>query len=193
MPSYSLGLTGQSFDFNLPSGNTCRMNHADLPKLIAAGVVDSIDQLTSLVQTEHVDRVKKGKKNRHVQPPPGAMPEQARVALELMRDPKRWGTLEGVVNAVVVQCVEEPRVLPALAPGTERSPQDAAALMAGTAFAVDNVSLIDRMAIFAEAMAPILQGQEAMKPFRDGGEAGLAGVADVEDVQPPAERNAGDQ
>jgi hypothetical protein len=44
------------------------MKHADLVSLIAAGAVDSIDQLTAMVQTEHVDRVKKGKKTRHLSP-----------------------------------------------------------------------------------------------------------------------------
>lgn len=195
MPSYGLGRAGSAsaFDFEVPSGNICRIKHADLESLIAAGVVDSLDELTSLVQTDHVDRVKKGKKTRHLKQPgtdnaiAGLAPE-ARAALEVMKDPKRWAALQKVVNSVVVQCVLEPKVIadPADKLKDLVDPGD------GVMF-VSDVSLMDRMAIFAEAMTPIMAGQAAMKPFRDGPTAGVADVADVEDVQPGAERNAGDQ
>lgn len=200
MPSYGLGRAGGAFDLKVPSGNTCRMKHADLEALIAAGVVDSLDELTSLVQTDHVDRVKKGKKTRHLQPKqPGTdsaisgLAPEARAALDIMKDPKRWTALQKVINAVVVQCVLEPKVLPELQDGQEYTVHEAAMLMTGTAMAVQDVSLMDRMAIFSEAMEPIMQGQAAMQPFRGESSTVVADLADVENVQPDAERNAGDQ
>jgi hypothetical protein len=195
MPSYGLGTTEQeAFDFDLPSGNTCQMKHADLVSLIAAGAVDSIDQLTAMVQTEHVDRVKKGKKTRHLSPQgapalvPGAealgpLPPEARQALELMKDKKRWSKIEELVDAVVVQCVLQPKVLP--------TPVGARHVVDGTVY-VDQVSAIDKFAIFSEAMRPIMVGQAAMAPFRAEPAAPVAGVGHDEDVRQPAEPSAGD-
>jgi hypothetical protein len=198
MPSYGLGLTGTGYDHELPSGNTCRMKDADLPALIASGVVDSVDELTSLVQTDHVDRVKKGKKTRHLQPAPGAkgglnLPPEQQAVLDIMKDKKRWGTLERVINAVVAECVLEPKVLPPPPEGQDYAPHQQAGIMAGTMTTVQQVALMDRFSIFARAMAPVMAGQAAMKPFRDGRETPVAGVATGEDVQPAAERDAGDR
>lgn len=198
MPSYGIGLAEEAYDFQLPSGNVCRMKDADLQTLIQGGIVDSVDQLTSLVQTEHVDRVKKGKKTRHLQPPPGASgvlgdlgPEQ-RLVLEIMKDKKRWAVLENVINAVVVECVLEPRVLPIPVAEMAAAHGDYVRPAAGHGKVyVDGVALMDRFAVFSRAMAPIMTGQAAMKPFRDGSEETVAGVADGEDVQPTPERDAG--
>jgi len=198
MPSYGLGLEEEAYDFELPSGNVCRMKDANLQALVRGGVVDSVDQLTSLVQTEHVDRVKKGKKARHAQPAPGTgslagLAVEQRLVLEIMKDKKRWAVLEGVINAVVVECVVEPKVLPvpeaemAVAHGEYVRP----AAGHNKAY-VDNVSLMDRFAIFTRAMTPILTGQAAMTPFREGSGEDVAVVGDGEDVQPSPERSASD-
>lgn len=200
MPSYGLGLTGSSYDHELPSGNTCRMKDADLPALIASGVVDSVDELTSLVQTEHVDRVKKGKKTRHLQPAPGAkggvgsLPPEQQAVLDIMKDKKRWGTLQRVINAVVVECVLEPKVLPAPEAEMAVAHGEYVRPAAGhNKVYVDNVALMDRFSIFAKAMGPLMAGQAVMKPFRDGREEAVANLAAGEDVQPAAERDAGDR
>lgn len=52
---YGLGLTTKSFDLDLPSGNVCRAIRPGAQGLIKAGLLDSMDQLTSLVQSEHID------------------------------------------------------------------------------------------------------------------------------------------
>lgn len=198
MPSYGLGLTGSGYDHDLPSGNVCRMKDADLQALITSGVVDSVDELTSLVQTDHVDRVKKGKKTRHLQPAPGSkaigsLPPEQQAVLDIMKDKKRWATLERVINAVVAECVLEPKVLPAPEEGQDYTPHQKAMIMAKSVVAVNDVALMDRFSIFAKAMAPVMAGQAAMKPFRDGRETPVANVAVGEDVQPAAERDAGDR
>lgn len=205
MPSnsqYSLGTTSAAFDFDVPSGATCRMKFVDIQDLIAAGVVDSVDQLTALVQTEHVDRVKKGKKSRNLAPAPGAagastlsgLAPEARQVLEIMRDKSRWHKLETLVNSVVVQCVIAPHVLPI--PEQELSgggvPEGYQRPEAGTGkLYVDEVALVDRLAVFAEAMKPLLQGQATMQPFRQGPQTPLAGLADEPGVPDATQPSAG--
>lgn len=54
-PSYGLGLTTKSFELDLPSGNTCLAIRPGAQGLIKHGLLDSMDQLTGLVQTEHID------------------------------------------------------------------------------------------------------------------------------------------
>ena len=47
-------------DLEVPSGELCQVRRPGVAGLIAAGLLDSMDTLTSLVQSEHVDRVEKG-------------------------------------------------------------------------------------------------------------------------------------
>lgn len=54
-PGYGLGLANKGFDLELPSGNTCLAIRPGAQGLIKAGLLDSLDQLTSLVQTDLID------------------------------------------------------------------------------------------------------------------------------------------
>lgn len=58
--SYSLGKKGSAsdaeFDLVVPSGALCRVKRPGPMGLIKMGLLDSLDSLTSLVQTEHFDR-----------------------------------------------------------------------------------------------------------------------------------------
>lgn len=42
-------------DVELPSGNICQARRPGVQGLIGAGLLDSLDELTALVQTEHID------------------------------------------------------------------------------------------------------------------------------------------
>lgn len=48
-------------DLTVPSGALCQVKRPGIPGLIKAGVLDSLDALTGIVQTDHLDRVKEGK------------------------------------------------------------------------------------------------------------------------------------
>lgn len=55
---YTLGskiVEGGFHDLELPSGATCQARRPGVQGLIAAGLLDSFDDLTALVQTEHVE------------------------------------------------------------------------------------------------------------------------------------------
>jgi len=60
---YTLGTKGGSdslFDLTVPSGATCQVRRPGVHGLIKAGILDSMDSLTALVQTEHIDRANVG-------------------------------------------------------------------------------------------------------------------------------------
>lgn len=48
-------------DLDVPSGQLCQVRVPGVVGLVKAGVLDSLDSLTGLIQTEHIDRVKNGK------------------------------------------------------------------------------------------------------------------------------------
>jgi hypothetical protein len=48
-------------DLPVPSGALCQVRRPGIPGLIKAGVLDSLDSLTGIVQTDHLERVKEGK------------------------------------------------------------------------------------------------------------------------------------
>lgn len=58
MPSqsnYTLGQKKELHELTLPSGATCQAKRPGVQGLIAAGLLDSFDQLTALVQNEHIE------------------------------------------------------------------------------------------------------------------------------------------
>lgn len=52
---YGLGLANKPMELELPSGNTCLAIRPGPQGLIKMGLLDSLDQLTGLVQREHID------------------------------------------------------------------------------------------------------------------------------------------
>lgn len=47
-------------DLEVPSGQLCQVRRPGITGLVKAGVLDSIDSLSAIVQTDHIDRVEKG-------------------------------------------------------------------------------------------------------------------------------------
>lgn len=54
-PTYGIGLANKPMELDLPSGNTCLAIRPGAQGLIKEGLLDSLDQLTALVQKEHID------------------------------------------------------------------------------------------------------------------------------------------
>jgi hypothetical protein len=48
-------------DLECPSGQRCQVRRPGITGLVKAGVLDSIDSLSAIVKTEHIDRVEQGK------------------------------------------------------------------------------------------------------------------------------------
>lgn len=50
-----------TIDLTCPSGQLCLVRRPGVTGLIRAGILDSLDALTGIVQTDHIERVKSGK------------------------------------------------------------------------------------------------------------------------------------
>jgi hypothetical protein len=55
------GAAELTIDLPMPSGALCQVRRPGIPGLIKAGILDSLDALTGIVQTDHIERVKEGK------------------------------------------------------------------------------------------------------------------------------------
>lgn len=95
-PTYGLGLNNKSFELDLPSGNQCLARRPGAQGLIKAGLLDSMDQLTALVQTEHID---------------GNDPRKLAEGVQaLAMDPKKIAEGLDMVDRCVAYVVVEPKV-----------------------------------------------------------------------------------
>jgi len=177
--SYGLGRRGQNFDVPLPSGNVCLARHVGIDDLIKAGVIDSMDSLTAMVQDLHISRVQTGKAKNNKATGAGdqATPQQVQAFVDLVKDKKRFTELLRVVDAVVCEAVVEPKVW---AEEYRQSP------IPEGEFYVSDVDLTDRFAIFAASIGQALRGVQALEPFRSVSQQDVADVADVQGVRGPA-------
>ncbi len=161
---YGFGKVSDATDLELPSlsdpddpnseHNVCRVRRPGVQGLIAAGVLDSFDSLTALVQSEHVDP-NEGKS------PQKKLEEDA----DLIKNHKKeiLTALE-MVDKVVLYCVVEPKVSAPPAPGQERDPE---------LLYVDDIDLDDRMFILQFVMG----GTRDLESFREGTAGAMASLA----------------
>ena len=147
---YGLGITNKSFDLALPSGNVCRAVRPGAQGLIKAGLLDSMDQLTALVQNEHIDSKDPRKLAKAVE------------ALSVNKDQLLQG-LE-MVDKCVAYVVQEPKVYLEPPAGEERDPERIYA---------DEVDLEDKMFIFNWAVG----GTSDLKSFREESQQLLGGLS----------------
>lgn len=160
---YGFGKVKDTMDLTLPSHedpddensphNVCRVRRPGVQGLIAAGVLDSFDSLTGLVQSEHLDRVD-GKNDRK---------KDTKEEMALLKDQKEnIMKALALVDKVVLYCVVEPKLLP-VSDG-ERDDEK---------LYVDDVDLDDRMFILQFALG----GSSDLETFRKGTAESVASVA----------------
>lgn len=106
---YTLGQTGQSglHDVTLPSGATCQARRPGVQGLIAAGLLDNFDQLTALVQTEHIDPKNPRKAAAAKKVTASDIPE---AAMAVMRDPELMLTGFHLMDKLAAYIVVQPPV-----------------------------------------------------------------------------------
>ncbi len=148
---YGFGKIKDSTDLTLPSHedpddpksphNVCRVKRPGVQGLIAAGVLDSFDSLTALVQSEHIDRVNGVQEKR-----------QAERAL-LMEDKESLVKALEMVDRVVTYVVVEPKLTMPPKNESERDPD---------VTYTDEVDLDDRMFI----LQFVLGGTRDLESFR---------------------------
>lgn len=90
---------GGSFDLDLPSGERCRVKRPGIQGLIKAGILQSIDSLTAIVQTETI---------------PKAEGKPAVDVKDILADEQKFSKMLEMVDKIVCEVVLEPKVLPTL-------------------------------------------------------------------------------
>jgi hypothetical protein len=100
---YALSTWGREplTDLEMPSGQLAQVRIPGVTGLIKAGLFDSLDTLTSLVQTEHIDRVTKGESTT-------ITPEQIKM---LSQDAGKMVAAIDLMDRVVEYVVVQPKVL----------------------------------------------------------------------------------
>lgn len=156
-PKYTLGSRGREalFDLELPSGETCQVRRPGVQGLIAAGVLDSFDQLTSFVHTKHIEP--------HQRPAKGASVSKEAVD-ELARDPNKMAAGFQLIDRLVVHVVNQPRCwidYQMIGESAEDFAKRQAA--AGDAVPIRDVDLGDKLFIVQWAVG----GSADLKAFRE--------------------------
>lgn len=161
---YNLGSAGSNLvDLPVPSGSLCQVRRVGPAGLMAAGLIDNLDVLGQLVQTEHVDRVA-GKQSDQVEQMKAlsGSAEGIRAAMTLM---------DKVTCYVVVQ------------PNITMPPEDPKEVRDPACTYADSIDLEDKMFIFQFVMG----GSNDLAEFREGLGKNLGDMAAQPAVQDPAE------
>lgn len=173
---YTLGSGGSQeslFDLTLPSGKTCQARRPGPQGLIAAGLLDSFDELTALVKTEHLDTKTAGgiAALEHV-----TAADTAAATKAFMADPSKLAAAFTMIDRLTAYIVTQPPVWVDYRLKDESDDdwnvrQEAAAKIG--AIAVRVIDLDDKMFLLNWAMG----GSADLTSFRQGSETALANLA----------------
>lgn len=151
-------------DLELPSGETCQVRRPGVQGLIRAGVLNSLDQLTSIVATETI---------------PAAEGRPKIDPKEVVKniDPAKLNEMMQIIDDIAIYCVRDPEILPAPQP----DPRDGAERVEGVIYEsdredellyVDEIPEQDKMYIMQFAMG----ASADLERFRAESAAALGGA-----------------
>ena len=104
---YTLGQAPDLHDVTLPSGATCQAKRPGVQGMIEAGLLDSFDELTALVQSEHIAP----KTPQGMAAAEKVTPGQVKSATDiLMADPSKLATAFHLIDRMVAGVVVQPPV-----------------------------------------------------------------------------------
>lgn len=152
---YALGVASKKHELELPSGNVCLVTRPGVQGLIKAGLLDSLDTLTSIVQIDHIDANDPKRMAQAAQ----SLSQNAEKLLESMK----------VIDKVVCHVVVEPQVFMPPEGNEQRDPDRLYA---------DEVDLDDKAFIFQY----IVGGTRDLVKFRAELSKLVDGVPAGEDV-----------
>lgn len=181
--NYTLGRKGrnQLHDLTLPSGATCQARRPGVQGFIAAGVLDSFDQLTSIVQVEHVDKNSTRPPSQRVTPADVAEGTKA-----LLADSEKMNAGFQLIDRLAAYVVTEPAVWIDYQLKNESDEDWAkrqAKAEADEAIAISDVDLEDRIFLVNWAVG----GSNDLAAFRQGLADNMGSVAAIEGVSVPTE------
>jgi hypothetical protein len=172
---------GREREFTTSLGDVILIRNLEFDDVIELGLIDDLDSLSAIVQTEHLDRVA-GKK-----PTKKQQREQEEAAnqtmMSMMKDKEKSEKISNVLTQVVMCCVIEPKILdpyiedpnaasaknPTGRRKLEKNERDLKACYA------DYIGLQDKMRIFSEVFA----GMEQLEKFREEPTQGVGDLAAV--------------
>lgn len=167
------GKYGSVTDLTLPSGETCSARRPGVQGLIAAGLLDNFDQLTALVQTEHIEK--------HSNRPVAAREqltdaERVQAGLALIKDQDKLHAGFMLIDKLVAFIVTEPRVWI----DYQTKDEDDEAFQrrlelaeASGAIGVRDIDLNDKVYLVNWAVG----GSSDLESFRQGLQSGMAPMA----------------
>jgi hypothetical protein len=179
-------------DVIVPSGQLVQIRHVGPTGLVQMGLLDSLDMLGAIVQTEHVERVS-GRK-------PSAKDQKARIDQEMkdiLADPKKIMAAMDMMDKVVCGVVVRPRVNPVPVPRKATEEEIAAGVETDDAgwftperilgqVYVDSVDLEDKGFILNFVMGAV----NSLGEFREELATAVADLEPVQDVPMPTKRAA---
>ena len=151
-------------DFVCPSGQRCLIRRVDPLDLLGGGLLNGVDFITEVVQSEHIpNATKRGSQAQ----------ELAGAALtNLSESPERMAKFKSSVDSVVIHAVVKPEISPVPNEGFPRTN--------GVVY-VDSISSTDKIAIFNYAVTG--QRSEEIKQFRSDSDESVGTVESVADVR----------
>lgn len=165
-------------DLVVPSGQLCQVRPAGVQTLMAAGVIENVDTLTTLVDEKHIKRVKPNVKSGN--PAVKNAAEDVEIDTEsIMKNPEQLQKMFSLVDKVVLHMVVQPTILPAVDENGKPIPYSER--QEGVGY-LDMVDMMDKMFIFQYAVG----GSPDLESFRERFQSGMGGVADGEGVHLPA-------
>lgn len=181
---YFIPTTSGLSDLDLPSGGKVQVRMLGIEDLVELGILDQMDMFGSLVQTEHVDRVKGGPKKPGDRQPKKLTKAQTeeqelKAVTDLMKDKEKFGPMSQSIDRVISFAILKPSVKFAFVEVDGKLKKIDLTMRDEGQLYSDNLGLEDKMHVFGF----VLPGGEAMKPFRQGR---IEAVGDVEDVSEDA-------
>lgn len=178
MPSskYQVGTVNEEEELALPSGNLCLIRILDVAGLVGSGLINSLDELTAIVQTDHVNRMS----GRATKKPTKAEAERSaeKQMMELLADEERFTTLVRTIDGIVVKALVAPEARMAPNEGQERTPRSGREWLY-----TDEIDFLDKTAIFERITGSSAKRAGELKPFR-GESAGDVGALAESEVAP---------
>lgn len=176
------GLSGGLHEITIPSGGLILARRIGPTEMLKSGVLGKVDILSSIIQSDHIDRVE-----GRAEPKSPAERERAQAAeiAEMMKDPTKLLSAMEVIDDVTILVVAEPNVLPVPVPipdpaGTiDPETQEPAMILPDRIMGeiyVDSIPWDDKMFLFQWTLG----GTTDLEAFREGLGTGMDSVSAVE-------------
>lgn len=180
--AYGSGWKSPLTDLDLPSGEVCQVKRVGVQGLMEAGLLDSVDSLTAIVQGDTIPKAQ-GKPQVNVK--------------EILDDPSRLDTMMEMADRVVIFAVTQPVLHPIKVPAIDEETGEPKVDGAGEPVMrilgleerdgdkvyIDYVDDMDKMYI----MNFVMGGPKDLQRFREETEAALGGLSAGEAASDKAE------